>query len=134
MRNRIRILKAANSTFLLGKEKGEYWGEIKECLSNCSSKKIYFRLLDFEQRHSCFEVFKGVLRQNPYLEETAAYSLHGAFCDFVSEARHAGGLSPRALPGRTRPPGNPLSKPSRKRPLQTWDKIGLYESNTLIFF
>lgn len=95
--NRIRILEAANSPFLLGKDKGQYWGEIKDCLSNCSSQKEYLRLLDFENRdllirerkHSCYEVFREVLLRNPYLEERAAYSPHEAFCDFLNERREA---------------------------------------------
>jgi hypothetical protein len=95
--NRIRLLEAANSPFLLGKEKGQYWGEIQECLYNVSEQREYYRLLDFENRdlqirerkHSCLEVFRGVLLRNPYLEERAAYSPQEAFFDFLNERRDA---------------------------------------------
>lgn len=97
MRNRIRILEDSNSPFLLGKERGIYWGEIKESLENAPSQKEYFRILDFESRdlqirekkHSSYEVFRRVLLQNPFFEEAASYSPHEAFCDFVSERRDA---------------------------------------------
>nr|BBB05379.1 ORF204 protein [Turritis glabra] len=97
MRNRILILEAKNSPFLLGKEKGHYWGEMKESLNNASEQREYIRLLDFENRdlqirerkHSCLEVFRGVLLRNPYLEERAAYSPQEAFFDFLNERRDA---------------------------------------------
>lgn len=106
MKNRILILEAKNSPFLLGKEKGQYWGEIKESLHNSPHQKEYFRLLDFENRdlqirerkHSCLEVFREVLFRNPYLEERAAYSLQEAFCDFLNERREELDSNPGSSP------------------------------------
>lgn len=91
------LMSNSSSPFLLDKEKGHYWGEIKECLNNASEQKEYIRLLDFENRdlqirerkHSCYEVFRGVLLRNPYLEERAAYSPEEAFCYFLNERRDA---------------------------------------------
>lgn len=73
------------------------WGEIQESLHNSPDQREYFRLLDFEnrdlqireQKHSCLQVFRGVLLRNPYFEERAAYSPQEAFCDFLNERREA---------------------------------------------
>ncbi|XP_033128659.1 uncharacterized mitochondrial protein AtMg01280-like [Brassica rapa] len=95
--NRIRVLEAANSPFLLGKAKGEYWAEIKESLRNSSYQREYYRGLDFENRdllirerkHSCYEVFREILLRNPSLEEAAAYPPQENFISFLNEKRDA---------------------------------------------
>ncbi|CAF2270483.1 unnamed protein product [Brassica oleracea var. botrytis] len=92
-----RLLEAANSPFLLGKEKGEYWAEIKESLRNSSYQREYYRGLDFENRdllirerkHSCYEVFREILLRNPSLEEAAAYPPQENFISFLNEKRDA---------------------------------------------
>nr|YP_009320209.1 orf298 [Sinapis arvensis]AJR33070.1 orf298 [Sinapis arvensis] len=93
--NRIRILEDSNSPFLLGKEKGEYWAEIKQSLRNSSSQREYYRGLDFENRdllirehkHSCYKIFREVLLSNPSLEEAAAYYPQESFIAFLNEKR-----------------------------------------------
>ena len=97
MVNRIGKLERENSIFLLDKEKGEYWSEVRAALNNCTSQKEYFRLLFFENRdlqirekkHECFSLFQGILSQHPALRENAAYDPTESFMDFFNEKRDA---------------------------------------------
>jgi hypothetical protein len=95
MRNRILAMENANSIFLLDKDRGVYWAEIKESLDNCSSQKEYNRLLEFENRdlqirerkHECYSIFQEVLAQHPALAENAAYNPEESCKDFFDENR-----------------------------------------------
>lgn len=95
--NRISFLESQSSIFMLDKEKGVYWAEIKGELDNCSSQKEYDRLLTFEnrdlqireQKHAAYSIFKEILAQHPALEKNAAYNPEEAFVDFVTAKRDA---------------------------------------------
>ena len=50
MRNRIRVLENTDCIFLLDKEKGEYWAEVKRNLDSCPSQQEYNRVIEFESR------------------------------------------------------------------------------------
>jgi len=103
MHNRISFLESKNSLFLLDKEKGVYWSDIKGELENCSSQGEYNRLLDFEnrdlqireQKHESYSIFRNILAQHPALEKNAAYNPEEAFVDFLTAKRdeldHQGG-------------------------------------------
>lgn len=96
LRNRILALENDNSIFLLDKERGAYWAEVKKELDNCTSQKEYSRLLDFENRdlqiremkHSSYSEFQQIISDHPALAENAAYNPQEAFQDFLVEKRH----------------------------------------------
>ena len=98
LRNRIVRLENERSIFLLDKEKGGYWNDIKGALDQAPSQREYNRLLEFENRdlqirerkHSCYSLFQQVLSENPLLEENAPYDPREALVDFFDEKR--GGL------------------------------------------
>jgi len=95
LQNRIRTLENENSIFLLDKEKGEYWREVKKELDACTSQKEYNRVIDFEnrdlqireQRHKCLSIFQQILRENPALADRAVYNPQSAFVDFLEDKR-----------------------------------------------
>jgi hypothetical protein len=88
-------LENENCIFLLDKEKGEYWLEVKKELDACPSQKDYNRVIDFEnrdlqireQRHHCFSIFQQILRENPTLADKAIYNPQSAFVDFLEAKR-----------------------------------------------
>lgn len=79
LRNRVQILENENSPFLLHKERGEYWAEIKNALDQAYDQREYKRLLEFENRdlqirelkHSCYALFRQTLSEHPYLLENS---------------------------------------------------------------
>ena len=89
-------MENTNCIFLLDKDRGEYWAEVKNALDNCSSQKEYNRLLEFENRdlqirelkHSCYSIFQQMLTDHPALAENAAYTPNEAFIDFLNEKRN----------------------------------------------
>ena len=89
-----RILKLS-AQFLLDKETGQYWDDLKIALKNGSSQREYNRLLDFEHRdllirekkNECFTLFQEVLSQHPALRDDAAYDPTESFFYFFSEKR-----------------------------------------------
>ena len=91
MRNRIVRLEQDNSPYLLDKEKGEYWAQIKEELDHTCSQSEYNRQLEFENRDLCirelktsnFNLFKEVLSQHPPLIDKAPYNPQEVFDDFL---------------------------------------------------
>lgn len=95
MRTRIVQLERDNSDFLLGKDQGAYWKEVKLGLDQAPSQEEYARLITFENRdllireskHECYKRFEEVLSQHPELAENAAYSPTESFGDFFNEAR-----------------------------------------------
>lgn len=95
LQRRVSLLENQNSPFLLGKEKGVYWSEIKEELDNCCSQNEYNRRIDFEnrdlhireQQHALYSIVRDILSQNPALEQNAAYNPEEAFMDFVRDKR-----------------------------------------------
>nr|YP_010598254.1 ATP synthase F1 subunit 1 [Psychotria serpens]UIG86754.1 ATP synthase F1 subunit 1 [Psychotria serpens] len=95
MRNRILRLENENSIFLLDKERGEYWGEIRTKIESCSSQSEYNRDLEFEHRdlqlrelkHSCYSLFHQVLAEHPSLSENSPYAPKELFIDFLDEKR-----------------------------------------------
>jgi len=95
MRNRIARLEGDGSSYLLDKEKGEYWSDIKLALGQAPSQQEYQRLLEFENRdlqirelkHECLRLFQKVLTQNPTLAAQAPYNPQEAFNDFLGQHR-----------------------------------------------
>lgn len=95
MRNRIARLEGDGSPYLLDKEKGNYWSDIKVELDNAPSQGEYKRLLEFESRdlqirelkHECLRLFEEVLNQNPPLADQAPYKPQEAFNDFLGQHR-----------------------------------------------
>lgn len=95
MINRILAMENTNSIFLMDKDRGVYWAEVKHSLNNCSSQKEYNQLIEFENRdlrirekkHSCYSLFQQILTSHPALAENAAYTPQEAFCDFLDEKR-----------------------------------------------
>ncbi len=89
-------MENTNCIFLLDKDRGEYWAEVKNALDNCSSQKEYNRLLEFENRdlqirelkHECYSIFQQMLTDHPALAENAAYTPNEAFIDFLNEKRN----------------------------------------------
>ncbi|KAL4391374.1 hypothetical protein AHAS_Ahas03G0238700 [Arachis hypogaea] len=71
MRNRIRVLENTDCIFLLDKEKGEYWAEVKRNLDSCPSQQEYNRLL----------------QDNPTLADRAIYNPQSAFVDLLDDNR-----------------------------------------------
>ena len=95
LHQRIIALENENSPFLLGKEKGEYWREVKSELTNSSSQSEYNLLVDFENRdleirerkHSCYRHFSRILDQEPSLSENFGYNSQEVLIDFLNEKR-----------------------------------------------
>lgn len=95
IRSRIRRLGDDSRIFLLDKETGEYWKEVKATLDQAPTQEEYRRLLEFENRdlqirelkHSCFSQFRQVLSEQPALKENAAYDPEEALIDFFDEKR-----------------------------------------------
>ncbi|KAK1547959.1 hypothetical protein Q3G72_021875 [Acer saccharum] len=82
MRNRILAMENNHSIFLLDKERGVYWNEIKTVLDQAPSQEEYNRLLEFENRDlqirekkdECYSLFIKVLSEHPDLLENAQYT------------------------------------------------------------
>ena len=95
LRNRILCLESDNTVFLLDKEKGAYWGEVKQALDQASSQLEYNQLLEFEnrdlqireQKHKCFSLFQRVLNQHPSLAADAPYNPKEVFLDYLTTNR-----------------------------------------------
>ncbi|XP_059646387.1 uncharacterized protein LOC132292862 [Cornus florida] len=95
IRNRICALEKDHSPFLLDKEKGEYWREMKTALGQVPSQREYNRLLDFENtdlqirelKHGCYSLYQRLLSEHPTLAEKASYNSKEAFIDFFDEKR-----------------------------------------------
>lgn len=95
LRHRLQRLEHDNSPFLLGKEKGEYWRELKLALDQATSQSEYNCLLDFEsrdlqireKRHDCLSLFQEVLSRHPSLAEEAPYNPKEVFMDFLDLRR-----------------------------------------------
>lgn len=95
LNNRILRLERDHTPFLLDKEKGAYWNNIKIALDQAPSQKEYNRLLDFEnrdlqireQKHQAYSLFQDLLAQHPVLAKNAAYNPEEAFVDFVTAKR-----------------------------------------------
>ena len=93
MRNRIARLEGDGSSYLLDKEKGEYWSDIKLAMGQAPSQQEYQRLLEFENsdlqirelKHECLQIFQKVLTQNPTLAAQAPYNPQEAFNDFLGQ-------------------------------------------------
>lgn len=96
IRSRIRFLEDDSTIFLLDKEKGEYWNEIRGALEQAPSREEYTRLLEFENRdlrirelkHSCFSQFRQVLSEQPALKENTDYEPEEALIDFFNKKRN----------------------------------------------
>ncbi|XP_052107468.1 LOW QUALITY PROTEIN: uncharacterized mitochondrial protein AtMg01280-like [Arachis duranensis] len=96
MRNRIRVLENTDCIFLLDKEKGEYWEEVKRNLDSCPSQQEYNRVIEFESRdlqirelrhNKCLSIFQQLLRDNPTLADRAIYNPQSAFVDLLDDNR-----------------------------------------------
>jgi hypothetical protein len=82
MRNRILAMENNHSIFLLDKERGVYWNEIKTVLDQAPSQEEYNRLLEFEnsdlqireKKDECYSLFIKVLSEHPDLLENAQYT------------------------------------------------------------
>lgn len=95
IRNRVVTLENDQTVFLLEKERGKYWSDIKAALDQAHSQSEYNRLLEFENRdlqirelkHSCYSLFQQVLSAHPDLAERASYNPGEALRDFFDEKR-----------------------------------------------
>lgn len=95
MQKRIKSLEGDQTVFLIDKERGQYWAEVKQTLDQAPSQQEYNRLLEFENRdlkirerkHECYSLFQRVLSQNPALAENAAYNPSESCVDFFSSNR-----------------------------------------------
>jgi hypothetical protein len=95
IQNRILNLEKDETPFLLGKERGLYWKEIRESLHQAPSQGEYSRLLEFENRdlqirelkHSCNSLFQEVLYKDEGLAARAPYNPGEALIDFFDESR-----------------------------------------------
>ena len=93
IRNRISRLEMEESPFLLGKERGQYWGEVKEALDRTSYYGEYLAMLDFENtdlqlreiKQQCFSLYKSLLAQNPNLAANAPQSPDESILSFFEE-------------------------------------------------
>jgi len=82
MQARIGVLENANSIFLLDKERGQYWSEVKQTLDQAPSQQEYNRLLEFENRDlqirerktECYSLVREILFHQPALMENSQYS------------------------------------------------------------
>ncbi|KAH7511594.1 hypothetical protein FEM48_ZijujMtG0001300 (mitochondrion) [Ziziphus jujuba var. spinosa] len=96
LRNRISLLEEEHTLFLLDKERGEYWADIKTSLDQAPSQSEYNRILDFESRdlqirekkHSVFALYQHMRMEHPDLVERAAYNYKEALMDFFEEKRN----------------------------------------------
>ena len=95
IRSRIRFLEEDSTIFLLDKETGEYWKEVKETLDQAPTQEEYRRLLEFENRdlqirerkHACLSLFQQELSNHPALGGNAAYNPKEALTDFFDQKR-----------------------------------------------
>lgn len=95
LQQRIHTLEKDNTLFLLDKERGQYWKEIKTALDQARSQKEYDHLLEFENRdlhirelkHSCYRLYPLILSEHPALAERAYYQPQETFLDFFNEKR-----------------------------------------------
>lgn len=96
IRNRIVRMENANSIFLLDKEKGQYWSDIKAELTACYSQKEYNLRLEFENRDlqireiqtECYSLLKKIIIINPDLMSNAQYEAPDiAIKEFCDETR-----------------------------------------------
>jgi hypothetical protein len=82
MRNRIIYMESHNSPFLLDKERGVYWNEVKSLLDQAPSQEEYNQLLDFENRDlkirgkkdEFYSLFQKVISEHPDLLENTQYT------------------------------------------------------------
>lgn len=93
MRNRILRMENANSIFLLDKESGQYWSEIKAELTACSSQREYNQKLEFENRDlqiremktECYSLVREIVFNQPALMANSPYETPETaiqqFCD-----------------------------------------------------
>ena len=96
LRSRIVRLEEEHTLFLLGKERGEYWADIKTSLDQAPSQSEYNRILDFESRdlqirekkHSVFALYQHMRMEHPDLAARAAYNYKEALMDFFEEKRN----------------------------------------------
>nr|YP_009381034.1 hypothetical protein AEK19_MT0638 [Utricularia reniformis]ART30891.1 hypothetical protein AEK19_MT0638 [Utricularia reniformis] len=73
MQARIGVLEEGQ-ILMLGKERGQYWSDVKAELQNCTSMADYNRLIDFENRDlqirekqsECYFLIRDLVSQNPY--------------------------------------------------------------------
>ncbi|KAK3220935.1 hypothetical protein Dsin_014905 [Dipteronia sinensis] len=95
LRSRIVRLEEEHTLFLLDKERGEYWAEIKTSLNQAPSQKEYNLILDFESRdlqirerkHAVFALYAHMRIEHPDLAARAAYNHKEALMDFFEEKR-----------------------------------------------
>lgn len=81
LRQRIRRLENADSIFLLDKERGKFWAEIKAELTACSSQREYEEKLEFENRDlqireiktECYSLVRSIVFSQPALMENSPY-------------------------------------------------------------
>lgn len=97
LRSRIVRLEEEHTLFLLDKERGEYWAEMKTSLNQAPSQKEYNLILDFESRdlqirekkHFVFALYTHMRIEHPDLAARAAYNHKEALMDFFEEKRDA---------------------------------------------
>ncbi|KAK8948822.1 hypothetical protein KSP39_PZI005808 [Platanthera zijinensis] len=96
IRTRVGRLENEGSIFLLDKEKGHYWLDIKTALKKAPSQSEYNRLLEFESRdlqirelkHECYSLFQQMLYEHSGLAETCScYNPKEALLFFFNEKR-----------------------------------------------
>ena len=95
LQQRINTLEKEETLFLLDKERGLYWSEIKSSLDQARSQKEYDHLLEFENRdlqiregkHSCYRQYQEILSKHPTLAEKAYYQPQETFLDFFNQKR-----------------------------------------------
>ena len=95
LQNRVKRLENEETLFLLYKNKGEYWTEIKNSLDQAPSQQEYYRILEFEnrdlqireQKHLLYTIFRQMLSAHPAFVEKAAYNPQKTFIDFFDEKR-----------------------------------------------
>lgn len=91
MQARIGVLENANSIFLLDKERGQYWAEVKQMLEQAPSQQEYTILLEFENwdlqiREKNGNIFPGARKT------ISSTSLDGKFALCNSRDCHSGVL------------------------------------------
>lgn len=95
LRGRIIRLEEEQTLFLLGKERGQYWADIKSSLDEAPSQKEYNQILDFESRdlqirerkHSVYALYQELMENHPGLAQRAPYNAGEALIDFFDEKR-----------------------------------------------
>nr|WMB96684.1 hypothetical protein [Solanum melongena] len=133
LRNRFLTLEIENSPFLLSKERGENWAEVKTQLDNCPSQREYNQLLEFENRdlrirelrHSCYSKFQLLFTDHPALAENADSNPQEALLYFFEEKREE----------LDREGGNVLVKDLRELRFleQLSDDLQIYGRNSVYF-